>query len=62
MRIVGEWYTCTDGVLRPVLDGFAADVGGTEHKERFLVDSGADATVFTAAGIALMLQFAYHPG
>jgi len=49
MRFVGEWFVCTDGVVRPTLPGYAADVVGTEHEERFLVDSGADATVFTAA-------------
>ena len=49
MRIVGKWFTCTDGTLRPILEGRAADVAGTEHEERFLVDSGADVTVFTAS-------------
>ena len=48
MRIVGEWFACTDGVLRPVLEGYAADVAGGDCQERFLVDTGADATVFTA--------------
>jgi hypothetical protein len=48
MRIVGEWFVCTDGILRPTVVGYAADVAGTEHEERFLLDSGADATVFTA--------------
>jgi hypothetical protein len=49
MRIVGKWFVCTDGVLRPVLEAYAADAAGTEHEERFLVDSGADATVLTAS-------------
>jgi hypothetical protein len=48
MRIVGEWFVCTDGVVRPVVKGYAADIAGAEHEERFLVDSGADATVLTA--------------
>jgi hypothetical protein len=48
MRIVGEWFVCPDGALRPVCKGYAADAAGIEHEERFLVDSGADATVFTA--------------
>jgi len=48
MRIVGKWFTCPDGELRPVVDGYAADLAGTERQERFLVDTGADATVFTA--------------
>ncbi len=48
MRIVGEWFVCADGVPRPTLKGFAADVTGTNCRERFLVDTGADATVFAA--------------
>jgi hypothetical protein len=48
MRIVGDWFVCADGVVRPVLRGYAADVAGAEHEERFLVDSGADVTVLTA--------------
>jgi hypothetical protein len=48
MRIVGEWFACADGELRPVVEGYAADITGAERQERFLVDTGADATVFTA--------------
>jgi hypothetical protein len=48
MRIVGEWFVCADGVPRPVLKGYVVDVAGTEHEERLLVDTGADATVLTA--------------
>jgi hypothetical protein len=48
MRIVGEWFACADGVVRPVLEGYAADFNGTECHERFLVDTGADITVLTA--------------
>ena len=48
MRIVGEWFACTDGVFRPVLEGCTADVAGRDCQERFLVDTGADATVFAA--------------
>jgi Aspartyl protease len=48
MRIVGEWFACIDGVLRPVLEGSAADIAGSDCQERFLVDTGADTTVFAA--------------
>jgi hypothetical protein len=54
MRIVGEWFVCADGAKRPVLEGYAADVAGSDCRERFLVDTGADATVF-AAGFAQRL-------
>src|SRR5579871_5436439 len=48
MRIVGEWFICTDGVVRPIVEGYVTDATGTERQERFLVDTGADVTVFTA--------------
>jgi hypothetical protein len=62
MRIVGEWFLCPDGMVRPTLEGRADDVTGSDCEERFLVDPGADATVF-AAGFAqrLGLPQAAHP-
>ena len=48
MRIVGNWWLCTDGEIRPVVKGRVADATGSEREERFLVDTGADRTVFTA--------------
>ena len=48
MRIVGERFACTDGALRPVVEGCDADATGSDCQERFLVDSGADASVFAA--------------
>jgi hypothetical protein len=58
MRIVGEWFACPDGVIRPVIEGYAADVTGSDCQERFLVDSGADAFVF-AAGFVQRLGLPY---
>jgi hypothetical protein len=49
MRIVGEWFDCLDGETRPVVEGFVADAAGHDHNERFLVDTGADRSVFTAS-------------
>lgn len=49
MRIEGEWRRFPDGVTRPVV---LAEIAGEEGKligVRFLVDSGADRTVFNAA-------------
>jgi hypothetical protein len=49
MRIVGEWLLCDDGITRPVV---RAQVPGGDRRprsDRFLIDSGADRTVFSAA-------------
>jgi hypothetical protein len=48
MRIVGEWFLCADGETRPVVAGCVPDSTGGERRERFLVDTGADRTVFAA--------------
>lgn len=48
MRIVGEWFTCTDGVSRPTLFGRVRAGAGPFFDERFLIDTGADRTVFSA--------------
>jgi hypothetical protein len=52
MRIDGQWLLCDDGVRRPVISGeILADNGSWEQSE-FLVDTGADRTVFSAATLA----------
>jgi hypothetical protein len=54
MRIVGEWYVCTDGVSRPVVTVYATDAAGAEVEARFLIDTGADSTVLTADLLAVL--------
>lgn len=49
MRIVGEWLLCDDAVTRPVARARVAASDGTFWSDRFLIDSGADRTVFSAA-------------
>jgi hypothetical protein len=49
MRIVGDWFLCTDGETRPIIEGDVAAAAGAALREQFLVDTGADRTVFTAA-------------
>ena len=46
MVISGEWKLDDDGVYRPVLTVFVAGVDGSQIEELFLIDSGADLTVF----------------
>ena len=48
MLVVGEWRVCDDGVTRPALRAKVHAHDGTHQTEAFLVDSGADRTVFSA--------------
>jgi hypothetical protein len=54
MRIVGEWLLCDDGVTRPVILARVLAADGTARVDRFLIDSGADRTVFSAALLATL--------
>ena len=57
MRIDGQWLVCDDGVRRPVISGEIRAADGSWEKSEFLVDTGADRTVLSAATLArLALQ------
>jgi hypothetical protein len=57
MRIDGQWLVGADGVRRPMISGEIRAADGTWEKSEFLVDTGADRTVFSAAILArLALQ------
>ena len=49
MRIVGDWFLFDDGESRPILRAKLRTNRGTTVTEQFLVDTGADRTVLTAA-------------
>jgi hypothetical protein len=49
MLIIGEWWQCDDGVVRPILRGKVAAGNGVWSDVEFLLDTGADRTVFSAA-------------
>jgi predicted aspartyl protease len=49
MRINGEWLLFDDDILRPVLRGEILTEAGAWQQAEFLVDTGADRTVFSAA-------------
>jgi hypothetical protein len=49
MLIPGEWYVCDDSVTRPVLRTEILAVNGQWFEVEFLLDTGADRTVFSAA-------------
>ena len=52
MRIAGTWYKCDDGAVRPVLVLEVQAVNGAVAEDRFLIDTGADRTVFCAAHLS----------
>ncbi|HET6882050.1 MAG TPA: aspartyl protease family protein [Pirellulales bacterium] len=54
MEIRGEWYVCNDGVVRPILRGEVLAANGRWRGVEFLVDTGADRTVFTASLFAVL--------
>jgi hypothetical protein len=49
MRISGEWLLCSDLATRPVITARVRGANGIFLMEQFLVDSGADRTVFNAS-------------
>lgn len=49
MRIAGVWRSCDDGVIRPLLVARVVGPNGIVIDAMFLVDSGADRTVLSAA-------------
>ena len=49
MLIAGSWQLCDDGVTRPIVHANVLGAHGRPHAEDFLVDSGADRTVLSAA-------------
>lgn len=52
MRIDGEWYPCDDGIVRPVFHGHVQAADRSWKPVSFLVDTGADQTVFSADVLA----------
>src|SRR5436853_5578070 len=52
MRIDGRWTLFDDGASRPVIWGEIRTRDGSWLKAPFLVDTGADRTVFSAATLA----------
>lgn len=54
MHIHGEWFLCDDGVVRPVIHGEILARNGSWIPAPFLVDTGADRTVFSATILAAL--------
>ena len=56
MQINGEWVLFSDGVEWPIIRGEVLASDGSWVRVPFLVDTGADRTVFSA-GILALLRF-----
>ena len=52
MLIAGKWQVGDDGVLRPLVRAAVSGMDGRLVAEDFLIDSGADRTVLSAALLA----------
>jgi hypothetical protein len=48
MRVNGEWLVCDDGIIRPIVLGVVRAANGEMIEVTFLLDAGADRTVFSA--------------
>lgn len=48
MQLNGLWLLCADGVVRPVIRGEVLAGDGVRIQTLFLIDTGADRTVFSA--------------
>jgi hypothetical protein len=54
MLISGRWLLCDDGVVRPIIQANALAADGSWEEVDFLVDVGADRTVFSAPILATL--------
>jgi hypothetical protein len=55
MRVNGAWMPADDGVIRPVVPGLVLLPDNQWHEVSFLLDAGADRTVFST-GFLLRLR------
>jgi hypothetical protein len=47
MHVIGDWLICEDGVIRPTVFGLVRAADGRMVEVTFLLDAGADRTVFS---------------
>ena len=60
MRINGQWTLCDDGAIRPVVQGLVRVNEEKWVEVPFLLDAGADRTVFSAQLIDLLRPLENH--
>lgn len=58
MLVEGRWHLFKDGVLRPVIDAAVLMPDGAWKAVMFLLDAGADRTVFDASFLSLLSPLA----
>ena len=51
MRLNGKWLPCDDGAIRPVIRSELFSADGVWRGLEFLIDTGADRTVFSATAL-----------
>jgi len=61
MRLNGEWLQCVDGDIRPVIYGELLSSDGIWRGLEFLVDTGADRTVFSATALKRSMLSHFPP-
>jgi len=54
MRINGDWLLCEDRIMRPTVRAVVQTAGGVWAEGTFLLDAGADRTVFSADLLSLL--------
>jgi hypothetical protein len=54
MRVDGQWFPCDDGIVRPTVQAFVRSSNGAWVETIFLLDAGADQTVFRADLLPLL--------
>ena len=57
MRTNGKWMLCDDNVVRPGVQGLVKVAVGNWAEVTFLLDAGADRTVFSAQFLHLLQPF-----
>ena len=55
MHVNGEWLVCEDGIIRPIVLGLVRAADGEMIDATFLLDAGADRTVFSVDFLSLLL-------
>lgn len=62
MRVDGRWHRFRDDVLRPVIDAAVRMPSGDRQSVTFLLDAGANRTVFEASFLPLLSPLALPAG
>lgn len=58
MQVEGRWHEFNDGIIRPVIEAKVQTATGNWEEVVFLLDSGADRTVFEARFLHLLSSLA----